>query len=160
MPQAAPADTPCAATSPERSLGLQLRRIVTLLVAAIDRRMEPLGLTDAQWKPLLRLLSADGATATALARECHIDSGGLTRLLDRLQAKGLVRRERAPHDRRVVQVALTDEGRAVANQLPELLAQVQAQMLRGFDEAEQQALRGLLGRLQANAEALAGPADD
>ncbi|HCL85412.1 MarR family transcriptional regulator [Pulveribacter sp.] len=160
MPQAAPADPPCVATLTERSLGLQLRRIVTLLVAAIDRRMEPLGLTDAQWKPLLRLLSADSATATALARECHIDSGGLTRLLDRLQAKGLVRRQRAPHDRRVVLVALTDEGRAIASQLPELLVQVQAQLLHGFDEAEQQALRGLLARLQANAQALAEPVPD
>ncbi|AVP56678.1 MarR family winged helix-turn-helix transcriptional regulator [Pulveribacter suum] len=153
-----PADLPdCHAYAPERSIGLQLRRIVNQLGAAIECRVEPLGLTDAQWKPLLRLLAHEHASATTLARECHIDSGGLTRLLDRLEAKGLVQRERAPHDRRVVQVALTGAGRAVAGQLPALLGGVQQQVLQGFDAAEQDALRGYLGRLEANLQALAMP---
>lgn len=107
MSQPCPAQPPCADYAPERSIGLQLRRIVNQLGAAIECRVEPLGLTDAQWKPLVRLLGHEHVSASALARECHMDSGGLTRLLDRLEAKGLVQRERAPHDRRVVQVALT-----------------------------------------------------
>jgi len=143
--------------APERSIGLQMRRIVTQLGAAIEQRVEPLGLTDAQWKPLLRLYLGEHASASALARDCHIDSGGLTRLLDRLEAKGLVQRERAPHDRRVVQVALTDGGRTVAARLPALLAAAQDQLLQGFDAAEQQALRGYLDRLEANLQALATP---
>ena len=149
--------TALAAYAPERSLGLQLRRIVTQLGAAIEGRMGPLGLTDAQWKPLMRLWLHEHVSATTLARECHIDSGGMTRLLDRLEAKGLVRRERAPHDRRVVQVALTDAGRAIAGQLPAVLGGVQEQLLAGFDEAEQEALRGHLDRLETNLQALATP---
>ncbi|SDM14032.1 DNA-binding transcriptional regulator, MarR family [Oryzisolibacter propanilivorax] len=141
----------------ERSVGLQLRRIVNQLGAAVEQHVEPLGLTDAQWKPLLRLHLGEHANASALARDCHIDSGGLTRLLDRLEAKGLVQRERAPHDRRVVQVALTDSGRTVAARLPALLAAAQDQLLQGFDAAEQQALRGYLDRLEANLQTLATP---
>lgn len=155
------ANAPCSPAvahyAPERSIGLQMRRIVTQLGAVVEQRVEPLGLTDAQWKPLLLLHLGEHASASALARDCHIDCGALTRLLDRLEAKGLVQRERAPHDRRVVQVALTDAGRTVAAQLPALLVQAQAQLLQGFDAAEQQLLRGLLDRLEANVQALATP---
>ncbi|PWW47085.1 DNA-binding MarR family transcriptional regulator [Melaminivora alkalimesophila] len=142
----------------ERSIGLQLRRIVIQLGQAIDRRMEPLALTDAQWKPLVQLLRHEHPpTATALARDCHIDSGGLTRLLDRLQAKGLCRRERSPQDRRVVHVVLTEAGRAVALQLPAVLAEVQAQLLQGLDAEAQDQLRRHLAQLEANLEQLAAP---
>lgn len=160
---AAPTDAPASLASyaPERSIGLQLRRIVNQLGATIECRVEPLGLTDAQWKPLLRLLLGEHASASsALARECHIDSGALTRLLDRLEAKGLVQRERAAHDRRVVLVALTDAGRAVASQLPALLGEAQRQLLHGFDEDEQEALRAALDRLEANLQNLATTAPD
>ncbi len=158
MPQSlSPADPAAAPYLPERSVGLQLRRIVTQMATAIEGRVEPLGLTDAQWKPMLRLLGQPHLTATALARECHIDCGGLTRLLDRLEAKGLVQRARAPHDRRVVQVALTDAGRAVAGQLPALLGGMQQQMLQGMDAHEQAALRGYLDRMEANLQALPTP---
>ncbi|AVO49153.1 MarR family transcriptional regulator [Melaminivora suipulveris] len=146
--------------APERSIGLQLRRIVVQLGAAIECRVEPLGLTDAQWKPLLRLWLREPASASALARECHIDSGALTRLLDRLEAKGLVRRDRAAHDRRVVHVALTNAGRSVAGRLPALLGDAQQALLQGFDGNEQDALRGYLDRLEANLQALATPPPD
>ena len=134
----------------EQSLGFQLRRIATLLGAEVDRRMEPLGLTDAQWKPLLRLLLDPPGTATALARMCHLDAGGLTRLLDRLEAKGLCQRERSQEDRRVVHVALTPEGQAVAAQLPALLGEVQDQLLQGFSAEEEAQLRDFLKRIYAN----------
>ncbi|GAD21132.1 MarR family winged helix-turn-helix transcriptional regulator [Acidovorax sp. MR-S7] len=140
----------------EQSLGFQLRRIATLLGAEVDRRMEPLGLTDAQWKPLLRLLLDPPGTAAALARVCHLDAGGLTRLLDRLEAKGLCQRERSQEDRRVVNIALTPEGRAVAEQLPAILAGVQRELLAGFDEAEEARLRDFLARIYANTRAMPG----
>ena len=141
----------------ERSIGFQMRRITVLLGNEIDRRMEPLGLTDAQWKPLLRLLLDPPGTAAALARGCHLDAGGLTRLLDRLQAKGLCRRERSQEDRRVMTIALTPEGRAVAERIPAILAEAQAQLLHGFGADEEERLRGYLARLYINTRALAGP---
>ncbi len=157
-------DRPLALPQPDRllehSVGLQLRRLVTQLGLAIERRMEPLGLTDAQWKPLVRLLLQGPSSASALARDCHIDSGGLTRLLDRLQAKGLVQRQRPEHDRRVVHVSLTPPGRQVAEQLPAVLAQVQEQLLHGFDPDARQQLWHSLQRLQHNLDAMAQPPCD
>lgn len=140
----------------ERSIGFQLRRITTLLGAEVERRMEPLGLTDAQWKPLLRLLLDPPGTAAALARMCHLDAGGLTRLLDRLEAKGLCQRERSLEDRRVVNIALTPEGRAVAERLPAILTDVQDELLAGFSEAEEAQLRDFLARIYANTRAMPG----
>ena len=140
----------------ERSIGFQLRRITTLLGAEVERRMEPLGLTDAQWKPLLRLLLDPPGTAAALARMCHLDAGGLTRLLDRLEAKGLCQRERSLEDRRVVNIALTPEGRAVAERLPAILTGVQDELLAGFSEAEEAQLRDFLARMYANTRAMPG----
>lgn len=140
----------------ERSIGFQLRRITTLLGAEVERRMEPLGLTDAQWKPLLRLLLDPPGTAAALARMCHLDAGGLTRLLDRLEAKGLCQRERSLEDRRVVNIALTPEGRAVAERLPAILTGVQDELLAGFSEAEEAQLRDFLARIYANTRAMPG----
>jgi len=138
----------------EQHLGYQLRRIVTLLSAHIDRQVEPLGLTDAQWKPLLRLLLDQTGTVAALARICQLDAGGMTRLLDRLETKGLVRRERSLEDRRVVNIELTDEGRTAAQQLPDMLQGMQRSLLQGFSAEEEAQLRGFLGRLYANAQAL------
>ena len=97
---------------PENSVGYQMRRIVNLIGTEVERRMEPLGLTDAQWKPLLRLSLEHGNTVAHLARNCHLDAGGMTRLLDRLETKGLCQRERSQEDRRVVHITLTPEGHA------------------------------------------------
>ena len=140
----------------EHTIGYQMRRIVMQVSAEADRRMVPLGLTDAQWKPLLRLLLDPPGTAAALARMCHLDAGGLTRLLDRLETKGLCRRERSLQDRRVVHIALTPEGRAVAERLPGILASVARELLTGFSGAEEAQLRGFLARIDANARAMPG----
>ncbi|CAM3785300.1 MarR family winged helix-turn-helix transcriptional regulator [Paracidovorax anthurii] len=136
----------------EQSVGYQMRRIVNLMACAVDQRMEPLGLTDAQWKPLLRLFLAPGqeSTVAALARGCQLDAGGMTRLLDRLEAKGLCRRERSQEDRRVVNLALTPEGLDTARQLPDLLTDLQQTALHGFSDAETAQFRQYLGRIYDN----------
>lgn len=153
------AGAPSAATAAalDSSVGLQMKRITLLLGSAIDHEVEPLSLTEAQWKPLLRLLFSEPCSAAALAGACQLDAGGLTRMLDRLQAKGLCQRVRSAQDRRSVLISLTDEGRATAARLPPLLATVQAQLLDGFSQAEEAQLRDFLARMHANAQAMAGP---
>lgn len=155
LPAAVPADP--ASYDIGRSLGMQLRRLVTQIVATIDRRVEPLGLTDAQWRPLLCLWHGSPASATDLARRCGLDTGGLTRLIDRLAAKGLCTRERSEVDRRVVYISLTEEGRAKAEQLPALLAVVQREMLAGFSAEDEALLRALLARMERNVAAPDNP---
>lgn len=138
----------------EDSIGYQMRRVVTLLGSAIEHEMAPLGITDAQWKPLLRLyLEAGTSTVAGLARGCSLDAGAMTRMLDRLEAKNLCRRARSLNDRRVVELELTDEGKATAGQIPDVLNRLQDVAAVGFDPAELALLKGFLLRMSSNLHA-------
>jgi DNA-binding MarR family transcriptional regulator len=78
----------------------------------------------------------------------------MTRAMDRLEAKGLVRRERSVEDRRVVLLALTPEGRKVARRVPAVLSDVLNGHLDGFSVAEWEQLQALLRRMVVNGQAL------
>lgn len=137
-----------------QSIGYQLANVMGLMRREVEHRMAAHGLTDAQWKPLWLLASGRADTGNELARALEIDAGAMTRLLDRLEAKGLVERERSEADRRVVHLRLTAAGRAAAEQVPHVLAAVNNDFLRGFSEPEWQQLQDLLGRLAGNGSAL------
>ena len=87
-----------------------------------------------------------------LARCCVMDAGSMTRLLDRMEAKGLLARVRSSEDRRVVNIVLTPEGERAGKQIPEILSRVQNRVLRGFSEDEYRALQGFLRRIFDNVQ--------
>ena len=84
---------------------------------AVQRLYRPLldrlGLTYTQYLVLLVLWEQDGPSVKDLGARLHLDSGTLTPLLKRLEAAGLLRRERSTVDGRVVHVHLTDAGAAL-----------------------------------------------
>jgi len=137
----------------DESLGLLLRRLAKSIVHHADARLVAHDLTHAQWKPMLRLRLGGRMSVTALVRELGMDAGALTRLLDRLESKGLCLRERSDEDRRVVMVSLTDEGFRQSALVPEALSDVFNQHLAGFSEDEWRTLIDLLSRMVANGEA-------
>jgi DNA-binding MarR family transcriptional regulator len=138
----------------ERSVGFLMKRGLAVLVRNLEHRMQALDLTGTQWHPLLHVyLGCD--TVAACAREMQTDAGAMTRMLDRLEAKGLLVRERSSTDRRVVNLALTPRGAEVAAQIPHVLAEVLNEHLRGFSAEEFAQLLVLLQRFVANGEALA-----
>jgi len=139
---------------PEESVGHLMRRILGGVSAEVERQLDSSGLTNAQWVPLFKLSTGSASTAAELARECSLDAGGMTRLLDRLEGKGLVRRVRSVDDRRVVNLELTEEGRIAARKIPEVLCGVQNACLRGFTPDEFQQLKALLRRILDNASVL------
>lgn len=132
---------------PEDSAAYLMRRIITLLAAEVDGALEPRGLTSAQWVPLLKLYWGRATSVAELARECNLDTGAMTRLLDRLEAKGLVQRLRSAQDRRVVNLELTEEGRQAARGIPAVLCDVQNAFLQGLSIEEWEQLRALLRRV-------------
>ncbi len=137
----------------ENSVGYLIRRIAHTVGRELDRRMVDLGLTDAQWKPLLLLQQGVCSTAADISRiACH-DTGAVTRLLDRLESKGLVQRLRSAEDRRVVRLALTAEGERVAAEVPKIIAHLSNQMLAGFSDDEFVQFKSLLNRALLNASA-------
>ncbi len=137
---------------PEESVGYLMRRIINTVAMEIEREMGPHGLTNAQWIPLFKLSMGSASTVAELARECQLDAGAMTRLLDRLEAKGLLKRVRSSDDRRVVNLELTAEGRTAAQEIPAALCRVQNSHMKGFSHQEWETLKGLLRRILANAQ--------
>lgn len=144
------ADSYCA----EESVGYLMKRIGQSIVAQVDKRLDIHGLTSAQWGPLMRLSKAGPQTVADLARWVQLDAGAMTRLLDRLEAKGLCKRVRSTEDRRVVVVEITPDGEAAIAEVPAVLAEVMNLHLAGFSKTEWQALKGYLQRMLATGEAL------
>jgi DNA-binding MarR family transcriptional regulator len=103
--------------------------------------------------PVLKLHQGHASTVAELARACTMDAGAMTRLLDRLESKGLCVRVRSDADRRVVNIALTDNGRAVAQSIPSVLCTVLNSHLSGLSADEFSTLKGLLQRMLANTQA-------
>jgi DNA-binding MarR family transcriptional regulator len=128
----------------EESIGYLMRRIVTAVAQSVETRMcDPGSPTYPQWVPLYKLHIGAATTVAELARACELDTGAMTRLLDRLEAKGLCRRVRSLEDRRVVNIELTDEGRAAAKEVPYVLSRVQNEHLAGFHHRGMGAAQGL-----------------
>lgn len=137
-----------------QSVGHQMAGVMGQMRREVERRMGALDLTDAQWKPLWLLASGRADTGFEMARLLEMDAGAMTRLLDRLEGKGLLQRVRSAADRRVVHLRLTAAGQAAAARVPHVLAAVNNDFLQGFSEAEWLQLRALLARLADNGNAL------
>jgi DNA-binding MarR family transcriptional regulator len=137
---------------PDRSIMHLLFEVARQLAITIDRRMAAFNLTGQQAGLLLRCCAQPDLTPTQLAPGLGTDNAGITRLLDRLEAKGLVVRRMSPTDRRAIVIEPTDAGRAL---FPELIAashEVVAQLLAGFEADELPVVQGLLRRLLDNVE--------
>ena len=136
---------------PSQGVGAYIGRARRTIVEAIDQELAPLDISHAQW--IVVMLLGDGAAATA-AELCKIliyDPGAMTRLLDRLEKKGVLRRARIKGDRRAVRLELTAEGAKLYPRIVEALVQVFNRLLRGFSANEVRQFEQLLGRMVANA---------
>ena len=133
-------------------------RIITRVGAirkALKREFElraaPLEITSSQLQVLRRLWQGDGITTSVLTCDCASDGGTVTGVLDRLERKELIRRERSHADRRVVQIWLTEAGRDMEKPLTEIIEEINAMALVGLDDEQQ---RQLIQSLETVAENL------
>lgn len=144
---------------PSNSVGLLIKQVMGMMRQEVDGRLSACGLSNAQWVPLYHMLRKGRTTVAEIAREHQVDAGAVTRMIDRLEAKGLCVRERSTQDRRVVELVLTPEGREAVRDVPAVLCGVQNELLHGFDQGEWQQLLGLLARLHLNAQQWTGRCD-
>jgi DNA-binding MarR family transcriptional regulator len=140
----------------EDSVAYLMKRVLSSFIQQAELRLEPHDLTHAQWQPLFKLRNAKTRTLAVaeLARELQMDAGAMTRLLDRLEKKGLCKRVRSTEDRRVVMVELTPDGEAAAALVPGVLSEVLNAHLAGFSKTEWQALMTYLRRMLENGDAM------
>jgi len=141
-----------------RNFGFLLTDVARLMRTIYDRRVKSLGLTRSQWWVLNHLFRGDGVTQTELADTLEIEKPTLGRLLDRLQAKGWVRREADARDGRVWRVYLTAEVEPAMHTLRSVAAELRRDALAGLRAAEREhfvdtllAIRSNLVRMQGGA---------
>ncbi len=126
------------------SVGFMLVKARNMIVADMDAALKDLEISGQQMGILLSLTSGIATTPFELSKLLGIDTGLMTRMLDKLETKGLLERSRSVDDRRVVNLTLTDKGEEVAAQIPEIAPQVLNETLKQFTNAEIEDLRRLL----------------
>lgn len=134
------------------SVGFLMGRARASLLSALDQQLAPFGLTGMQFGVLKHLSAGSARTAADLCRFMHYDAGSMTRILDRLEEKGLLRRERGREDRRVVFLRVTPTGRTQLPRLAAVAVRVLEAHLAGFGAAEIEALKNYLGRMIDNGQ--------
>lgn len=108
----------------------------------LELRLAELGLTDATWVPLFHLhAGGDGISLKALAERVGLDSSTLVRVVDLLEARGLLRRETHGQDRRSKLLYITPSGHDAIAEVRTKLHQAETQLLAGMDAATVQTLR-------------------
>ncbi len=118
---------------------------------ALDVELARFGdVSSAQWIVMMVLAYENDDTAANLAKRLNYDPGSMTRLLDRMQEKGLLKRARLDDDRRCIKIELTDAGRELAPSLTIAAINVINQALNGFSAEEHQQLNSLLKRMTDN----------
>ena len=136
------------------TLGLLVRQIRDGMWSRMERELAATGhdLTFSQFITIKKL--ADGiASVTDLARAAELNPGAMTRLLDKLEARGLVTRVADPGDRRALHIHLTDAGKAIWRDIDQCGKQVREIALAGMDDTAREHFTRLLEKVRDNLSA-------
>jgi DNA-binding MarR family transcriptional regulator len=129
------------------------------VIAVYRPVLEPLGLTHPQYLVMLALWQYGSLSVKDLSGLLQLDPGTLSPLLKRLEAAGLLRRERDPKDQRNLALALTDKGKALREQAEKIPAGIVQRLNMPVQELME--LHGVLTRVIGAAQrALATPAGE
>ena len=112
----------------DNQLCFALYSATNAMIRAYRPWLEQLDLTYPQYLALLVLWQEDGVSVKQLGEQLHLDSGTLTPLLKRLEAKGLVTRGRRENDERVRVLVLTEAGQALRQQAAEIPEAMRCQL--------------------------------
>ena len=138
----------------EDSPGFSLYRVNMRLRVLGTQLLRPYGLTPEQFAALATLCNRDGMSQRELADHLVKDRPNMTRILDKLQHKGLIERKAHPEDRRIHQLYATDVGQKLLARLAPLVLEARQNMFGALSEKEKATLRLLLEKLFTSLEAL------
>jgi len=121
----------------QHRFGMQLAQMSRGWRAELDRRLAGLGLSQARWLVLLHLARFDEApTQRELAQSVGVEGPTLARLLDSLEAQGLVQRHAVVEDRRAKKIVLSDSARPLIEQIEAIATALRQELFVGIDEEE------------------------
>ena len=144
--------------SPSSSVGFLLHDVARLIRKRFEQRAAPLGFTRSQWQVLVHLAKNEGIHQAGLADILEVEPITLVRLLDKLEARGLVERRQHPTDRRLWLLHLTPDAQSSLAPLRRIGDVTRSEALDGISEADREQLVRILSSMKANlAEACSLP---
>jgi MarR family transcriptional regulator, transcriptional regulator for hemolysin len=135
---------------PRLALGFALSDVARLMRRNFNRRVQSLGLTQAQWLLLARIARHEGAKQAQLAEILEMQPISVARLIDRMEAAGWVERRRDPNDRRAVNLYLTKKAKPILDELWDRAEETQALALAGLSQAAREDLTRALVAIREN----------
>jgi len=130
-----------------------MARVRLAFIDALDERLAQFDMKAADYLVIVAIAQDAADTASSVCSVLSHDPGAMTRKIDALEKRGLLRRVRSADDRRAIKLELTAEGKKL---YPKLLAEAVAlanEFLHGFTKAEVRSLEDMLQRILENAHA-------
>ncbi len=134
----------------DQLFGFLLNDVSRLMRARFDSRARKLSLTRSQWRVLVFLARSEGINQSGLAEIIEVERMSLGRMIDRLEAAGMVERRPDATDRRVHRLYLTSSARPLLDKMVDLANETQEEALEGLSEADRDQLHRLLTGIKTN----------
>ena len=132
------------------NMGYRIKLLSQLLTRAFSDRLEPFGLTPFHWLVLCCLWTEDGLPTSSIGDKLQQVGGTLTGVLDRMEERQLIRRERDPRDRRIWRIWLTDAGRELEDVLPPIAVELREKAMQGISVEDREKMSNLIDRAISN----------
>ncbi|HEY8519951.1 MAG TPA: MarR family transcriptional regulator [Gammaproteobacteria bacterium] len=131
-------------------VGVLIVAVSRLLRRNFDRRVQSLGLTQAQWRAIAHLMHEEGLNQAALAERLEVKPITVARLIDRMQSAGWVERRTDPDDRRAIRLYLTPKAQPILAEMQRRAEEMMAEALRGIAPSARRELAAALKRMKQN----------
>lgn len=133
---------------PQRDLLFLLNDVARLLRVDADKRARAHGMTRAQWAILIWLERQPGITQKELAEILEVEPISVARLIDRLEARGMVERRPDPRDRRIWRLHLRRPAYPVLREIDHQREDMTRMVTDGIDDGAVDSMRGVLLRMK------------
>lgn len=120
------------------------------VLSGLERKLEPLGITPIQMAIIYRCHTGDADTVTSLTQIIPMGAPAISRQVEQLVQKGLIRRQSKKGDRRVVRLRLTKEAQAMIPEITRCRSENEAMLLEGVSEEEKRTLTTVIDKILNN----------
>lgn len=134
------------ATKAPPSLLYMVKQVELVVRSHLDELVRPAGITALQYTSLTVLERHDGLSAAQLARDSFVTAQSMADLVRSLENRGLIRRERNPHNRRELLILLTDEGRELLARYTDAVRELEERMVRELSAHQTDQFRQALSK--------------
>ncbi|MGY8871032.1 MAG: MarR family winged helix-turn-helix transcriptional regulator [Pseudomonadales bacterium] len=131
----------------DQSFGWLVAVLGGQMASSFDQKLKKVGLNLGLWPSLFALWEEEGLTQVELAARCNTANYTTTRVLDSLEALGLVERKKHPTSRRAYQIFLTDKGRELEVSATEIAKECNEEFLSPLSDCERKEIHVLIMKL-------------